>query len=81
MKAMIDGKNKLRRCQEMLNNFGSIDARNLSSVNTIKQSEESIPQTEEHGFVNAYLKIQSSKETMFYKTKDVKVLKLMLFLG
>jgi hypothetical protein len=47
---MIDGpKNKLRRCQEMLNNFGSIDARNLSSVNTIKQSlEESIRQTEEH---------------------------------
>jgi hypothetical protein len=41
---------------EMLNNFGSIDARNLSSVNTIKQSlEESIRQTEEHGFVNAYL--------------------------
>jgi hypothetical protein len=50
LKAMIDGpKNKLRRCQEMLNNFGSIDARNLSSVNTIKQSlEESIRQTEEH---------------------------------
>jgi hypothetical protein len=42
-------QNKLRRCQEMLNNFGSIDARNLSSVNTIKQSlEESIRQTEEH---------------------------------
>jgi hypothetical protein len=41
----------------MLNNFGSIDARNLSSVNTIKQSlEESIRQTEEHAtFVNAYL--------------------------
>jgi hypothetical protein len=33
----------------MLNNFGSIDERNLSSVNTIKQSlEESIRQTEEH---------------------------------
>jgi hypothetical protein len=50
-------QNKLRRCQEMLNNFGSIDARNLSSVNTIKQSlEESIRQTEEHAtFVNAYL--------------------------
>jgi ferritin-like metal-binding protein YciE len=41
-------KNKLRRCQEMLNNFGSIDARNLSSVNTIKQSLEESIQTEEH---------------------------------
>jgi hypothetical protein len=54
---MIDGpKNKLRRCQEMLNNFGSIDARNLSSINTIKQSlEESIRQTEEHAaFVNIF---------------------------
>jgi hypothetical protein len=61
---MIDGpKNKLRRCQEMLNNFGSIDARNLSSVNTIKQSlEESIRQTEEHAtFVNAYLSSRSKQ--------------------
>ena len=73
LKAMIDGpKNKLRRCQEMLNNFGSIDARNLSSVNTIKQSlEESIRQTEEHAaFVNDYLsRSKPVRETMFYKTK------------
>jgi hypothetical protein len=69
---MIDGpKNKLRRCQEMLNNFGSIDARNLSSVNTIKQSLEESIQTEEHAaFVNAYLsRSKAVRETMFYKTK------------
>ena len=69
LKAMIDGpKNKLRRCQEMINNFGSTDARNLSSVNTIKQSlEESIRQTEEHAaFVHAYLsRSKAVRETMF----------------
>jgi hypothetical protein len=69
---MIDGpKNKLRRCQEMLNNFGSIDARNLSSVNTIKQSlEESSSDGRARDFVNAYLsRSKAVRETMFYKTK------------
>jgi hypothetical protein len=47
-------KNKLRRCQEMLN-FGSIDARNLSSVNTIKQSLKNLSDGRARGFVNAYL--------------------------
>jgi hypothetical protein len=71
LKAMIDGpRNKLRRCQEMLNNFGSIDERNVSSIKAIKQSlEESIGQTEEHtAFVNAYLsRSKVVRETMFYK--------------
>jgi hypothetical protein len=76
-------QNKLRRCQEMLNNFGSIDARNLSSVNTIKQSlEESIRQTEEATFVNAYLSRSSSGDDVLQNKADVKSVKIrMLFLG
>jgi hypothetical protein len=60
---MIDGpRNKLRRCQEMLNNFGSIDEE-MFQVKAIKQSlEESIGQTEEHAaFVKLIFKqVQSS---------------------
>lgn len=75
LRAMIDGpRNKLLRCQEMLANFGFIEERHASSVNSIKQSLiESIGQTEEHAaFVNAYLRrSEVVRETMFYKTNSL----------
>jgi hypothetical protein len=57
---MIDGPRKLP-CQEMLNNFGSIDERNVSSIKAIKQSLEESGQTEEHAAFVKRIWVQSSK--------------------
>jgi hypothetical protein len=57
------------RCQEMLNNFGSIEARNVSSVKAIKQSLEESGQTKRAAFEKRTMGQSSKRKRCFTQNK------------